>query len=204
MRRRRPRVTALIPVKSLALGKSRLSGALALPQRIQLTEDTLRRLLHLLHGNADIVAVTVVTRDDDVRRWLNGRRVRVLNDAGAGLNDALEGARAQLMLPEDGALLVLPADLAAISAADIDGMIQACVAMPEDGVVIAPDRHGRGTNALLLRPPGVIPFCFGADSARAHAEAALNARVAVTYWRSESTGLDLDDPEDLERYNDQW
>jgi 2-phospho-L-lactate/phosphoenolpyruvate guanylyltransferase len=201
---RRPIVTALIPVKSLTLGKSRLSGALVLPERIQLTENVLRRLLHLLRGNPDIAATAVVTRDERVRQWLEGRHVRVLEEHGAGLNAALEGARTQLALRPGNALLVLPADLAAISAADIAGIIQSGADLAKGGVVIAPDRHGRGTNALLLHPPDVIPFCFGEGSAEAHAAASAAAGVPAAFWRSESAGLDLDEPEDLERYIDQW
>jgi 2-phospho-L-lactate guanylyltransferase len=128
----------------------------------------------------------------------------VLDETGDGLNNALEGARAQLALGAGHALLVLPADLAAISAVDIAGIIQAGFDMPAGGVVIAPDRHGRGTNALLLLPPDVIAFQFGHDSALKHAAAARAAVVPLVFWRSESAGLDLDEPEDLNRYSDQW
>ena len=63
-------------------------------------------------------------------------------------------------------------------------------------VAIVPDRHGRGTNALLLSPPGVIEFCFGGDSKEAHlgAARAAGARVEVL---DGPLSLDIDTPEDL-------
>jgi 2-phospho-L-lactate guanylyltransferase len=194
-------VTALIPVKSLHLGKSRLGTALTPQQRVQLTEDTLRRLLHLLHTHPGIGGICVVTRDAHVARWLAGRNVRIIKEHGVGLNPALQEAREVLMRDGAQALLILPADLAAISSADIDGIL----ALGEhNAVVIAPDRRGGGTNALLMRPPEIIPLCFGADSAHAHAAAARAAEAKVAFWHSDSIGLDLDEPEDITRYLEQW
>jgi 2-phospho-L-lactate guanylyltransferase len=71
-------------------------------------------------------------------------------------------------------------------------------------VVIAPDRHGQGTNALLLRPPDVIDFQFGPRSAQMHARRALDAGAQLRWFRSDSICLDLDSPEDLALYLDQW
>jgi len=63
-------------------------------------------------------------------------------------------------------------------------------------VVLVTDRHGRGTNALVLRPPDVIPFAFGGDSRVAHA--ALAAAAGATYVEVPGPlRLDLDTPDDL-------
>jgi 2-phospho-L-lactate guanylyltransferase len=59
-----------------------------------------------------------------------------------------------------------------------------------------PDRHGRGTNALLLSPPDVIEFCFGGDSRYAHEGAALAAGAHVEVLDGPLT-LDIDTPDDL-------
>ena len=59
-----------------------------------------------------------------------------------------------------------------------------------------PDRHGRGTNALLLSPPDVIDFCFGGDSKAAHLAAARAAGARVEVLDGPLT-LDIDTPEDL-------
>lgn len=192
----------LIPVKALAFGKSRLSGALSPEHRVRLTEDVLRRLIHLLRGERRIEGITVVSRDPQVRIWLRGRRVRLLHESGEGLNAALREAREQL--PGVAALLVLPSDLAALSAQDVSAMLDAAAAPDGRCVVIAPDRHGSGTNALLLRPPGLIDFQFGPDSASLHAAAARAAGVEPVVYRSDSIALDLDSPEDYELYSGQW
>lgn len=196
------RVTALIPVKSLQYGKSRLAQTLDLDHRIQLTEETLRRLLHILRATDSVTDIAVVTRDPAVAEWCATRKVRVLTETGEGLNAALTEARAQL--PEAVALLVLPADLAAVAAEDIQSMIALSAGQDGPCVVIAPDRHEEGTNALLIRPPGMIDFAFGVNSAAQHATLAKAAQCSVHWYRSDSISLDLDIPDDYELYSRQW
>lgn len=196
-------VTALIPVKSLIHGKSRLSATLDLEHRIQLTEDALRRLIHILQTDPEIAEIAVITRDPDVANWLADRPVRVLHETGSGLNAALTEARTALTGTRMQALLVLPADLIAITAQDVRAMIE-LARQRRRAVVIAPDRHGRGTNALLLKPAAAISFAFGADSYISHAAAAKAAGCVTVTYQSESIGLDLDFPEDYELYSGQW
>ena len=198
------RVVALIPVKSLEFGKARLADALDLEQRIQLTEETLRRLIHVLSAEPRVTRIAVVTSDAHVIAWLAGRPVEHLTESGHGLNDALREARTQLSTCD--ALLVLPADLAAITLHDVAAIIDAaeCTCASNRCIVIAPDRHDHGTNALLLRPPDVIDFAFGTDSAHLHAAAAAQQNAHVHFYRSDSIGLDLDLPEDYDLYTRQW
>ena len=63
-------------------------------------------------------------------------------------------------------------------------------------MVVVPDRHGRGTNALLLSPPDAIKFAFGNDSRAAH-QAAARAAGALSLEVDGPLSLDLDLPEDL-------
>jgi 2-phospho-L-lactate guanylyltransferase len=196
------RIVALIPVKSLEHGKSRLAQSLDLSHRIQLTEETLRRLMHVLHAEPRVERIVVVTRDANVIEWLHGRSVEVVEEHGHGLNAALTEARTAIGRCK--ALLVLPADVAAISSHDIAALIDIADAAPKPCIVLTPDRHSHGTNALLLHPPDAIEFAFGADSLRMHTLAAENAAVHVQLYRSESLGLDLDLPEDYELYSRQW
>jgi len=195
-------IVALIPVKSLEHGKSRLASSLDLEHRIQLTEETLRRLLHVLRSERRISRIVVVTADARVTQWLSGRGVEVVSESGMGLNAALSEARTAIGDCE--ALLVLPADVAAVSSHDVAGLLRLAQSMTGPGIVLAPDRHGLGTNALLLQPPDVIDFAFGADSRRLHHAAAHGAGAAVQEFVSESLALDLDLPEDVELYLGQW
>ena len=64
-------------------------------------------------------------------------------------------------------------------------------------VVLAPDRAGTGTNALLLRPPGSMPFAFGAGSYARHLALARKHGVAMATYRAAGTAFDVDGPADL-------
>jgi 2-phospho-L-lactate guanylyltransferase (CobY/MobA/RfbA family) len=65
-------------------------------------------------------------------------------------------------------------------------------------VVIAPDRHEKGTNALLISPTGLIEYDFGEDSFQRHCQRAIDAGARLEIVNLPSLGLDLDLPEDLE------
>lgn len=196
------RIVALIPVKSLEHVKSRLSETLDLAHRIQLIEETLRRLVHVLRAEPRVERIVVVTRDASVAEWMHSRAIDVVSEQGHGLNLALMEARAAIT--PCAALLILPADVAAVSSHDVAALIDAAETAAYPAVVIAPDRHGHGTNALLLHPPSAIDFLFGPDSFHLHIAAAEQSGAQVCIYRSESLGLDLDLPEDYDLYSQQW
>jgi 2-phospho-L-lactate guanylyltransferase len=59
-----------------------------------------------------------------------------------------------------------------------------------------PERHGRGTNGLLIAPPNAIEPCFGGDSHAAHVAAAAAAGATLVELDGPLT-VDLDTPDDL-------
>ena len=187
---------ALVPVKTLVRAKSRLAGTLDLPARARLMHDTLRRTLQALKEIESISAIAVITRDAEVSGWASEWGAHVVHEHDEGLNESLREARTLFAAAD--ALLVVPADLGWLDGEDIRAM--AALATRTPSVIIAPDRHERGTNALLLRPPGIIDFCFGADSAHQHAARAEAQGVTPQWYRSSSTSLDVDEPEDLALY----
>jgi len=63
--------------------------------------------------------------------------------------------------------------------------------------VLAPDRHGTGTNALLLRPPAALPFAFGVGSLARHRAVARARGLLSRSYDAPGTALDLDTPADL-------
>jgi 2-phospho-L-lactate guanylyltransferase len=93
------------------------------------------------------------------------------------------------------AVLVLPADLPLVTSADIEAMI--ALAEPTPALVLAPDRKGEGTNALLSAPPALIEYKFGPQSYANHRSSASAAGVRVVECRRPGLALDLDLPEDL-------
>jgi 2-phospho-L-lactate guanylyltransferase len=96
---------------------------------------------------------------------------------------------------QPGALLVVSADLPRLGVGDLEGML--ALGRSAGTVVIAPDRGGAGTNALLLRPAAAIPFCFGLGSRARHAAEANERGYRVAVYEAEGTALDVDVPADL-------
>ena len=115
---------------------------------------------------------------------------------GRGLNDGLREARDEAIAGGASAVLVLPIDIPRVSAASLGPLVDLAAGAKDPLVAIVPDRHGRGTNALVLRPPDVIDFCFGGDSWQAHLEAARAADATIETLDGPLT-LDIDTPEDL-------
>ena len=192
---------ALIPVKTLAQAKTRLQHHLDATQRVQLMHDTLRHTVRALQRSGVVARVILVSRDPLVGRWAHDWQVEVVAEPvdAVGLNDALRAARQDICDAND-ALLVLPGDMAWLEAEDIREMAHLMASMTGALVLIAPDRHDQGTNALILRPPCVIEFGFGPNSAQRHAAHAQLAGAAVAWYRSSSVSLDVDELRDLHLY----
>ena len=92
-------------------------------------------------------------------------------------------------------VLVIPADLPFLAAADVLALLERATNPPV--VVIAPDRRGKGTNALLLSPANLIEYDFGGDSFQRHCERTRKSGARLEIVKLPSLGLDLDLPEDL-------
>lgn len=187
-------VVAVVPVRSLAGAKSRLGEVLDAEEREELVAGLLRRTLDAIAAAPSVARTIVVSPDEavlDLARELGATPLRQL---GSGLNAALDEARAAALELGAGALLVVPGDLPRIDPAAVGALVAARPSGPS--VVLVADRHGSGTNALLLTPAAVIAFAFGDGSRGRHR--ALAAAAGAAY--AEIDGplvLDLDTPEDL-------
>lgn len=191
---------ALVPVKRLDQAKSRLKDHLDPAARAQLMHDTLRRTIRALRAAAQLTGrferISMVTLDAEVKSWAEGWGVDVISEKRSGLNEALEEARGDCA-QTDG-VLVVHGDVAWLTVDDVLTMTR--LATPAPAVVIAPDRHNRGTNALLLSPPCAIPFAFGENSAQRHAALARAAGIEPMWHHSPTIGLDVDVAADLRLY----
>jgi GTP:adenosylcobinamide-phosphate guanylyltransferase len=92
-------------------------------------------------------------------------------------------------------VLIVPADLPLINSLDIESIIEMGENPPV--VVISPDRHRRGTNALLVSPPNLLQYQFGEDSFQKHSNQALQVGARLEICDRPALALDLDLPEDL-------
>ena len=188
---------AIVPVKPLRRGKSRLAGALSEDERTELNRSLLQHTLRTLSELKELEEVLVISRDPQaltIARSLGARTVR--EDGQPELNTALKRATVIAQVYATRGVLVLPADLPLISRQDVTTLIERAAEPPV--VVIAPDRHEKGTNALLISPSGLIEYDFGENSFQRHCELVRKAGARLEIVNLPSLGLDLDVPEDLE------
>jgi 2-phospho-L-lactate guanylyltransferase len=188
---------AIVPVKPLRRGKSRLAGTLSEDERTQLNQLLLEHTIKTLTDLKDIEQVLVVSRDPAALALAREHGARTVREAGSPkLNTALKRATVVAQLYATRGVLVLPADLPLITREDILALIERAKKPPV--VVIAPDRRQEGTNALLICPAGLIEYDFGPGSFQRHCKRAREAGAQLEVVNLPSLSLDLDLPEDLE------
>jgi 2-phospho-L-lactate guanylyltransferase len=185
----------LVPVKHLETSKQRLSPLLSPPERFALAEAMLQDVLAALDTCNHREHVALVSGDARAHRLARQYGFRILDDPDdPGETGAIEMATRAAI--ERGAefTLVLPADIPLITAAEVDDIFTAA---PLEGTVLAPSASGRGTNAVLRRPPALFPLRFGNDSFLPHLAAARTTGKPVEVLRLAGVGVDIDEPADL-------
>jgi 2-phospho-L-lactate/phosphoenolpyruvate guanylyltransferase len=185
---------AILPVKSFTTAKQRLAESLGAGSRQALAQAMFTDVLSSLRHVAALDGIAVVTSDRSAEAAARADRLLVLADsAQAGQSEAaLIGIRHALANGYERVVLI-PGDTPLVRPADIAELIAAA----GDGVTIVPDRHGTGTNALVLAPPDGIEPSFGPDSLARHMEAARAAGIPSRVEEVATLGLDVDTPADL-------
>jgi 2-phospho-L-lactate guanylyltransferase len=190
------RIAAIVPVAAIEGAKTRLGETLDAEERHDLVEGLVARTLEAVESVTRIDDVLVVSPDRTVLDWATDVGVRTLRQRTVGLNAGVREARDDVIAGGAQAVVIVPIDLPFITTAAIDDLIGALFEDPDPTVVLAPDRHGTGTNALALRPPNVIDVSFGIDSRATH-RAAAEAAGAAYREVDGPLSVDLDTPEDL-------
>jgi 2-phospho-L-lactate/phosphoenolpyruvate guanylyltransferase len=190
------RTTAVLPVKSFAKAKQRLGEAVGGNDREQLAAAMVGDVLAALAKVPQIDEVIVVTAEPLAAQEAEKAGQAVVNDPDERGQSAAanRGIDAALARGAERALLV-PGDCPAVDPDELGRLLER--ATEEPSVVIVPDRHGSGTNALLLTPPGAVAPSFGAGSFARHAARARAAGATVRVCDLPSLGLDVDTPDDL-------
>lgn len=188
---------AILPVKSFDEAKQRLRDGLAPGQRRALAEAMFADVLTALRRCAQVSETVVVSSDLAAQRIAGGYGANVLEDDGVGHSRAASlGVTGALAAGITRALLVA-GDCPLLDPAELSALLGE---RPEDEpfAVIVPDRHGTGTNALLLSPPDAIAPSFGPGSCQRHRAAAAERGIAHAVVHVPTLALDVDTPEDLE------
>lgn len=220
--------SALVPVKTLALAKSRLKDHLSPYQRERLVLDMLEHVVHTLCDSEIFEQVYVVSADLRVLEMVQHWDAEPLRETQPGHNPALRAAALTILeraawregdfetwarvrgygyspdqpeeslaclLPNEG-LLTISADLPLLSQGDIQELVRET---ENYQVVLAGSSDGTGTNALLTRPPLVLPYLFGPNSLPAYIRAARQQRLSYTLYQSPNLALDVDTFDDLQK-----
>ncbi len=188
---------AIVPVKPLGRGKSRLASVLSQQERADLNRHLLAHTVDTLRELPEIEQVLVVSRDPAALALAREHGARTVQENGAPhLNIAL--ARATILAKNyiTRGILIVPADLPLITPEDLRAMLDRAKYPPV--VVVAPDRHHQGTNALLVCPAGLIEYEFGPGSFQRHCALARHAGARLEICELPSLALDVDFPEDLD------
>ena len=199
------RTLAVLPVKSFGLAKQRLGEAVGAGERRALARAMVGDVLEALARVEGLSGVIVVTAeslgDETAGATRSGRRFAPAAGAFELVHDpeeagqsaaALRGIRVAVERDAERVLLV-PGDCPALDAGELSELLTE----PGESVVIVPDRHGAGTNALLIAPPSALEPAFGPGSFARHAALAHAAGVRVRVGRLPSLELDVDTPGDL-------
>ena len=188
---------AMVPLKSPERAKSRLAAALSPEQRLRLFFLLAERVIRTLQATRGIDSVAVVTASAEIAAFARSLgAVPVLQTNDFGMSASFDLALGELQLTEPQRVLMLPGDLPLISSGALEAVLSAAGTGP--AIVVVPDRHRVGTNALLCSPPRALAPCFGGHSFERHLAAARAAGVTPRVLELEALALDLDHPEDLD------
>ena len=179
----------IIPVKPFGEAKQRLTPALNSRQRAQLAEDMFRHVVGVASAVFGAQNLIVISRSQEVLAIAKSESALAVPENNlSDLNSALLQAATFAETRGASKVLVLASDLPLLEADDL-------AELAKHACVIAPDRHCRGTNALLW--PVTLPFAFGENSFARHLAIAANASLHPQTITRTGLAYDVDVLEDL-------
>src|SRR4029077_11765410 len=203
------RTAAILPVKRFERAKSRLGASLAEQLRLEVAGAMVPDVRLPLAQTASIELTIVVTREHSLAAGAREHgALLVADDAEDGQSAAVTLGVRQAIAEGIERVLCIPGDCPALDPSELESLLGS-----HDGcggsegaheVVIVPDRHGTGTNGLLLTPPDAIVPSFGPGSCERHRELALAAGAAARLEHPPSLLLDIDTGADLQALRDRF
>jgi 2-phospho-L-lactate guanylyltransferase len=191
-------IWAIIPARPLEEGKSRLAEALTPAERQRLNQRFFRQTLDVTAAVIGRERTLVVSRSEELLSIARSLSFETLLEvAPYGLNAALTQAADAVRLRGASGVLSVSCDLPFLIPDELRALLD--VAQEGDGLAIASDRPGTGTNALVMSPVGAIPYLYGLGSFAAHQEAARTAGLTLNVVRRAGLSFDIDTPDDFEQ-----
>jgi 2-phospho-L-lactate guanylyltransferase len=186
---------AILPIKSFADAKQRLAPELSPGPRRALAEAMFSDVLVGLRRAHSIDEILVISGDNAAQQIAGGYGAQVLDDLQEGHNPAATLGIGWAVEHDIERALLVPGDCPTLDPAQIDELSARPVEAPS--ALIVPDRHGTGTNALLLTPPDALAPSFGPGSCARHAANAETAGTNYEIVEVPSLALDVDTFDDL-------
>ncbi len=194
------RTAAILPVKRFAAAKSRLGESVAEELRARLARAMVADVLQALSQTASVELTIVVTREPSLPETAREHGALLVEDtAEQGQSAAVTLGVQRAMADGFERALCIPGDCPALDPDELDALL---AMTGERSVVIVPDRHGTGTNGLLLTPPDAIAPAFGPGSCERHRALADDAGVDCHVAHPSSLLLDVDTGADLAALRD--
>jgi 2-phospho-L-lactate guanylyltransferase len=189
------KATAILPVKRFGAAKSRLAAGIERERRAMLAAAMLEDVLEAIAAARTVERTIVVTAEPRAAELAGAAGAEVLTDfADEGHSEAALAGIAAAEAQGSDCVVLLPIDCPLLDPRELDRLL---TGVPGHYVAVVPDRHGTGTNALVLAPPSAIRPAFGEGSCARHVAAAREAGVPYGVEELASLGLDLDTPADV-------
>ena len=191
------RTAAILPVKRFDRAKQRLSAGVSAELRAELARAMVADVLDALQRTPSIESVIVVSGERSLARAAAARDASlIVDDLESGQSAAVTRGVAAARDAGVERVLCVPGDCPGVDPRELEELLRARSRARE--AVVIPDRHGTGTNGLLLTPPDAIAPAFGEGSCGRHLAIARAAGLAVRIERPPSLLLDVDTGADLD------
>jgi len=189
------KATAVLPVKRFDTAKQRLAAGIDEERRRELAAAMVADVLDAIGEARSIERLIVVTGDPIAQELAAKAGAEVVPDPeDAGHVQAAQAGIARAEAEGAERVALLAGDCPLLDPRELDRLL---TGVPGSYVGIVPDRHGSGTNALLLSPPSAIVPAFGEGSRQRHVDAAREAGIPFGIEELASIELDLDTPADV-------
>jgi 2-phospho-L-lactate guanylyltransferase len=189
-------LVAVIPVKELSRGKTRLTPLLSAEERYLLCTTMLEDVLAVVAACPMFERKLVITSDAEAAGIAKQYGIEIIHETQQVRHSrSVEAAAEYCREIGAEAMLTVPLDVPRVTANDLQQIVKQGP-MPR-GIVLVPSHDARGTNALLAKPPEAIPFRFGYDSFRAHREEAEAKGLPYVVCELQNLELDIDEIDDV-------